>query len=262
MNHNFLKSLEEIELIMRGHQKLVMFTCVACVARSGAGGHYGMKQMHNVLTKMGKEIIYENTAAAACIEVLSVPFIKKHRSKIDDADAVVSLTCTGGMQMFTCLIPDKPVLCPVDMEGSKMMQLNPSQRDYYTDLVVNGNCISCEHCVMAYTAGICPITACPLGEEVLYGPCKDAPEQDDTCARDSAHRCVWVEIKKRGWDLESLEGLKQIHEKNHPRVEHFGGEFATKPAPMWLGNTIGGLAANLTKVNTATVLSKLAQHTF
>jgi len=29
MNHNFLKSLEEIELIVGDHQRLVMFTCVA-----------------------------------------------------------------------------------------------------------------------------------------------------------------------------------------------------------------------------------------
>ncbi len=262
MNHNFLKSLEEIELIMDGHQKLVMFTCVACVARSGAGGYHGMKQMHDVLTKMGKEIVYENTATAPCIETLSVPFVKKYRDKIDQADAVVALTCTGGMQMFTHLIPDKPVLCPVDMEGSKMMQLNPSKRDYYSDLVVNGNCISCEHCVMAYTAGICPITSCPLGDEVLYGPCENAPEEGDTCAVDPDHKCVWVEIKKRSWDLESLKGLKEIHEKNYPRVESFGGEYAAKPAPEWMRNTMGNVTANVEKTKFVSVLSRLAQHTF
>jgi hypothetical protein len=260
MNHNSLKSAEEIELMVGDYRRLVLFTCVACVARSGVGGAYGMKQMHNLLAGIGKEITLEKTAVAACIETMAVPFVRRHANKIAEADAVVALTCTGGMKMFTGLIPYRPVLCPVDMVGSKMIQLNPLVRDSYTDLVVNGNCVCCEHCVMAYTGGICPVTACPLGEKALYGPCAEAPEDgsDRRCVIDPDLDCAWVEIRRRGWNLESLEGLRGIHEKDYPRVTDFGGEYAKKPAPQWLRGTIGWLGARLP----AGAASKLAQYTF
>ena len=219
-----------------------------------------MELMNGVLTEMGKDVIFAKTAIAPCIESLVVPFVKKHTSEIAGADAVISLTCAGGTKMFSGLIREKPVLSPVDMEGSKMIHLNPVERDYYTDLVVNGNCVCCEHCVMAYTAGICPVTSCPLGEEAMYEPCDAAPMEgkDKRCVMDPDLDCAWVEIKKRGWDLEGLKGLKKIHEMDHRRVSDFGGKYASKPAPAWLRSTIGKVGAVLP----AGMASKLAQYTF
>jgi hypothetical protein len=71
------------------------------------------------------------------------------------------------------------------------------------------------HCVITYTAGICPVAECPL--ESRYGFCEKPPEAGSRkCTQDPGIDCVWVDIReeaeKRGVDIEVLEELKQIHE--------------------------------------------------
>jgi hypothetical protein len=102
-----------------------------------------------------------------------------------------------------------------------------------------GICSSCDHCVLTWTSGICPVSVCPAKKK--YGPCKKAPDQAGPCTVDPSRMCVWREIEKVG-DMAALARLAEIHDRKDyirlPLAE-------ARSTPRWLRRFSGGFMARI-----------------
>ncbi|MDM8000911.1 MAG: methylenetetrahydrofolate reductase C-terminal domain-containing protein, partial [Dehalococcoidia bacterium] len=63
----------------------------------------------------------------------------------------------------------------------------------------------CGECVLAWTGGICPFTACPKG--LLNGPCGGA--KNGKCEVSASKDCAWELIYRRLRTLGRLEDLRK-----------------------------------------------------
>jgi hypothetical protein len=115
--------------------------------------------MEQLLEEEGREVIAHSVILGACFESMALAAMKKKSTSLETADAIMALTCASGMKTLTHLLPGMPVIQPVDTVGHGAIFVTPMERDRYDHLVAHSPCISCEHCVISYTGGICPVTA-------------------------------------------------------------------------------------------------------
>jgi hypothetical protein len=136
--------------------------------------------------------------------------IRPIASKID---ALVVVSCPGGVKSANLCNPGVPVIAACDSLGS-----NPQfpRGDTRTGLVLSPSATICTdgYCVLSYTAGICPVSECP--RKTRYGPCPDFPDNSDRwCVIDPERSCVWKvigeEVARRGENLEILEDVERMH---------------------------------------------------
>jgi hypothetical protein len=213
--------------------------------------------MQQFLEGEGREVLAHSVILGACFESMTLAATKKMSDSLKTADAILALTCASGMKTLTHLHPGMPVIQPVDTVGHGAIFVTPMDRDRYDHLIAYSPCVSCEHCVISYTGGICPVTTCPA--KSMYGPCERAPRKgdEDGCALDPERSCTWLEIEKNGWDLQSLKDLEHIHMNYGIRPLSYGGRAAVVPSPEWL-RRLGGWFLSIIPQS----WSKIAQYLF
>lgn len=108
---------------------------------------------------------------------------RKNFGSIDEADAVLVLTCGAGVQTVAESV-GKPVF-----PGLESVFLGNVIRHG----VFEERCQMCGDCVLDLTAGICPVTTCPKG--LLNGPCGGM--WAGKCEVLEDRECTHVRIKKR-----------------------------------------------------------------
>jgi hypothetical protein len=93
----------------------------------------------------------------------------------------------------------------------------------------------------------------------MYGPCERAPREDGEsgCALDPERSCIWLEIEKKGWDLQGLKDLERIHLNYGIRPLSYGGRAAVVPSPELL-RRFGGWFLSIIPQS----WSKIAQYIF
>jgi hypothetical protein len=198
------KSRAELEHALRNARKVAVFSCGTCANIIDTGGPKGIEVMKRLLGELGKEVVVAEVALACCAEELMRPLFNAHRKALADCDAVVIISCAGGVKSAILSNPGAPVIAALDTLGSAPVSFQDSP-------VARSVCTTCGHCVLSYTGGICPISECPTKRK--YGPCDKAPKEGTACAVNPERDCVWIEIAKRG-DLKALEELAEIHKRN------------------------------------------------
>ena len=103
---------------------------------------------------------------------------------LEEADAIVVLSCGAGVQTVADSVPDKPVF-----PGLESLFLGNVIRHG----VFEERCQMCGECVLDLTAGICPVTTCPKG--LLNGPCGGMWE--GRCEVLTDRECTHVRIQQR-----------------------------------------------------------------
>lgn len=207
------KSADEIKFSMRKYEKIGIISCSVCANLSDTGGKEGLELMEGLCREWGKEVtgfLIFGACVGSFMEYAMNRYIRPIRSRLD---AVLVISCSGGVKTANLHSPGVPVLAACDSFGS--IPLTPREGPHDSP-VVDGVCPICEdgHCVMSYTAGICPVTGCPL--QSRYGFCDNPPKGDSRiCTEDPGKECVWVEIReeaeKRGVDIGALQELERIH---------------------------------------------------
>jgi len=195
-----LKSAEEIRYSLRDARKVALFVCDFCANLSGNGGVKGKRYLRKRLEEWGKEVVLSENIMAICSEEIIAFALKKYRKSIDECDAIVLGACSIGVRATLFCDPGVPVIGLSDPVGISVISRQAEHMDI---------CRTCGHCVISFTAGICPLSRCPAGR--LYEPCEKRPLNGTLCALDPQRQCVWSEIEKVG-DLEALRDLKRIHE--------------------------------------------------
>ena len=114
---------------------------------------------------------------------------------IDEADAVLVLSCGVGVQTVAEYLDTKPVYAGCDTVRLPGFQgVTPQEFD----------CGQCGECYLNYTGGICPITAC--SKSLVNGQCGGS--KDGKCEVNPEMECGWERIYRRLKMLGRLDALK------------------------------------------------------
>ena len=127
--------------------------------------------------------------------------LKKHMSKIQEADLVLVFSCGVGVQTVAEYLDDKMVCAACDTYPVPGFQ-GVTPLEY--------KCDQCGECYLNLTGGICPITAC--SKSLVNGQCGGS--KNGKCEVDSEMECGWERIYRRLKEIGRLDALKcptQIH---------------------------------------------------
>ena len=192
------KTLEQIEAMIEGLDKILVAGCGTCVAVCMAGGEKEAELLAAELRMKGKldgkqRTIDQITITRQCDK----EYLEQLAKYIDDYDAVVSMGCGAGVQFLAERYDDKVVLPALNTrfigvaEGAGVW----TQR-----------CMACSDCILDQTGGVCPMTIC--AKNLLNGPCGGTDK--GKCEVDSEKDCAWTLIYNKMEKLGRLDYIKKI----------------------------------------------------
>ncbi len=192
------KPIEEIIREVEDYDRLLVLGCNECVTVCEAGGKKEVGVLASVLRmhfiKEGKEKkIDERTLERQCDH----EYLEEIRDVIDQYDAVLSLACGVGVQFAAEKYLSTPIL-----PGVNTICLGANEeRGVWTE-----RCQACGECVLARTAGICPVSRC--AKRVLNGPCGGS--SNGKCEINKDLDCAWQLIIDRLHALDRMDEYEKV----------------------------------------------------
>ncbi len=192
------KSIEQIEAMLEGFDRILLVGCGTCVAVCMAGGEKEVELLAAELRMKGKmegrqRTVDEITITRQCDK----EYLEALAKYVDQYDVILSAGCGAGVQFLAERYEDKIVLPALNTrfigvaEGAGVW----TQR-----------CMACEDCILDQTGGICPMTIC--AKNLLNGPCGGTDH--GKCEVDSEKDCAWTLIYNRMKKLGRLDYIKKI----------------------------------------------------
>lgn len=195
------KPIEELAERLSGFGKILIVGCNECVTVCEAGGKKEVAVLASALRMYfmneGKDVrIDEATLERQC----DPEYLEELRKSIDHYDAVLSLACGVGVQFLAEKYARIPVLPGVDTCFMGVTE----ERGVWSE-----RCQGCGQCILASTAGICPVSRC--AKRLLNGPCGGSSKGKCEISKDVP--CAWQLIIDR---LKELGRLDEDYEKLAP----------------------------------------------
>ena len=185
-----LKSKETLGSLISG--KVFLIICHGCKEVSFPEAEAA--ELQKELLEAGKLTGVLTTDYICNVENLKAR-LERRRAMLDEADAVLVLSCGVGVQTVAELVSDKKVYAGCDTYRLPGFQ-------GVTPLEVN--CDQCGECFLNLTGGICPITAC--SKSLVNGQCGGA--KNGHCEVDPNMECGWERIYRRLEAVGRLDVLK------------------------------------------------------
>ena len=179
------KPIDEILNYIAPYPDVLIVGCGGCVSVCLAGGQTEVK-----ILQIELELARDKTKSAGQLSGYTVErqCNAQYLGSLDDmakrADCLLSMACGAGVQLLAEKYPDTPVFPAVNTIAIGV------------DLDVGlyeERCRACGECVLAYTAGVCPVTRCAKG--LFNGPCGGT--NGDKCEVSTDIHCAWHEIYTR-----------------------------------------------------------------
>lgn len=176
------KSFDEIGQQLEGLERVYIIGCGTCATMTRTGGREEVLDMKERLQGVGKMVTGWTVIPIACDEMTEVS-LRENNGAIQSADCILVMSCALGVHRV-CSYIAKPVI--------------PALDTLFIGVEDGPGCFSevcdqCGQCVLGYTAGICPITACHKG--LLNGPCGGT--NNGKCEVDNEKDCAWTLIYQR-----------------------------------------------------------------
>lgn len=209
------KSIEDIIKQVEKFEKILILGCNECVTVCEAGGKKEVEILASALrmyfiNKKKEKQIFEKTLERQCDH----EYLEEIRKDIDKYDAILSLACGVGVQ-FTA---EKYLSMPL-IPGVDTICLGANEdRGLWTE-----RCQACGKCVLAETAGICPISRC--AKRVLNGPCGGA--SNGKCEIDKNLDCAWQLIIDRLKALDRFDDYEKVMPIKDWSTDRAGGPRTT-----------------------------------
>ncbi len=185
-----LKPADEILGYLKNDSNVFILSCNGCAQSSGTGGPAQIAAMRTRLWENGKTVTGAMTVDFLCEKALVNSRLWGRRDQINISDSILVMTCGIGVQAVAASapVPCHPACNTLSLGGIRG-KWPGSER-----------CDECGDCVLDYTGGICPRTACTKG--LMNGQCGGA--SNGKCEVNAAIDCGWEKIYRR------LEGLNQV----------------------------------------------------
>ena len=197
-----LKSLSEIASSIAGYSKVLVLGCGGCVTVCRSGGD---AEAHDLSLRLSHPEQYRGTPPDLVVDTVERQcendLIKAYLKVPAGIEAILSLACGAGVQIVADAfkpLPVIPALTTTFMGGAD----EPG--------VWREKCRGCGDCLLACTAGICPIALC--AKRLLNGPCGGS--RGGTCEVGPEIPCAWARIYAR---LEKQGRLHLMDELRTPR---------------------------------------------
>jgi hypothetical protein len=192
-----MKPLEEILDSLGTEKKIFIVGCKGCAEVSQTGGEQQVLEMKQNLEQAGKEVTGTTVIDFLCDKSLVKLRLMTHDGEVTDADSLLVMTCGIGIQA-TAAVVDKVThpACNTMSVGGATGTWRGSER-----------CGECGDCLLDFTGGICPVTAC--SKSLINGICggmKDGRCEVEPDVRD----CGWYLIYERLKKLNRLDKMKEI----------------------------------------------------
>ena len=180
------KPWEEILGYLEAENNIFILGCNGCAEASGSGGPTQVAEMQQKLKEAGKRVAGTMVIDFLCQKALVKSRLRPRTEQVAAADSILVMTCGLGVQAVAASVNKvcHPACDTINMGGS---------RGEWTG---GERCLECGECLLEYTGGICPLTACT--KSLLNGACGGA----------SAGKCELDPDKDCGWEL-IYERLKQ-----------------------------------------------------
>lgn len=218
-----LKPLDEILGYLNGEKSIFLVGCKGCAEACQTGGEKQVVEMKGGLEEEGKAVIGWTVIDFLCDKALVKMRLRAHGSRIASADSLLVMSCGIGVQAVAAVV-EKVVhpACNTISVGGVQGTWPGSER-----------CLQCGDCLLDWTGGICPLTACTKG--LLNGPCGGA--KDGRCEFEpEARECGWHLIYERLKKLGRLDKLRDAP----PLIKHYA---KTQPPKSLRDTTFWALEA-------------------
>ena len=200
------KQWEEILSYLDGENSVFILGCNGCAQASGTGGPAQVEEMKNKLGEIGKKITGSTVIDFLCEKALVKSRLRNKVEQLEAADSILVMTCGVGVQAVSAAVNKicHPACDTINLGGSRG-EWRGSER-----------CIECGECLLDYTGGICPLTACTKG--LINGQCGGA--SNGKCELDPEKDCGWELIYNRLKGLNQLDKLKEfISPKDYSKMK-------------------------------------------
>jgi hypothetical protein len=190
------KPFEEIVGYLEGESRVFLLGCDGCAQASGTGGPVQIAEMKTKLEAEGKTVTGTDVVGFLCEKALIRSRLAPRTEEIMQADSVLVMTCGVGIQATAASL-NKACHpgCDTQNLGGSRGEWPGSER-----------CAECAECVLEWTGGICPLTACT--KHLLSGQCGGATK--GKCELDAAKDCGWEQIYYRLKAIGQLDKLKRV----------------------------------------------------
>jgi hypothetical protein len=199
-----LKSIDEIQEMLRPFRKVAVIGCAGCY---GEGGRDGVARVTEELRERGVDVVATGVTGRQCAWVEraareglqggeAIPSLVRMNGDVEEADALLSLACGVGAQTLTRFAGEKALL-----PGFNTFFLGRREVDVFRE-----QCVGCGNCIIHLTGGICPVAKCPKSD--LNGPCGGV--NNGMCEVYPDNACVWMDIYEKLKAAGSLDNLKKI----------------------------------------------------
>ena len=211
------KPFPEILKSMEGEKRIFIVGCRGCAEACNTGGEPQVLEMKQKLEKEGKKQVVGYTVVDfLCDKALVKYRLSAHEDAIVGADSLLILTCGLGVQATSAVV-DK-VIHP----GANTINVGGARGEWRGE----ERCLECGDCLLDYTGGICPLTACT--KSLINGPCGGA--KDGKCEFEP-------ETRDCGWHL-IYERLKQRNQLDRMRTVVAPKDWSKMRPPKELRSTI------------------------
>ena len=191
------KPLEDILDYLEGEKSVFILGCNGCAQSSGSGGPAQVEEMKEKLENAGKKVTGSKVIDFLCEKALVKSGLRGWVEQVAAADSILVMTCGIGVQAVAASVNKvcHPACNTVNLGGSRG-EWQGSER-----------CRECGQCLLDYTGGICPITACTKSlvngacGGASHGKCELSPERD----------CGWELIYWRLKEKNQLDKLQALH---------------------------------------------------
>ncbi|HUV52842.1 MAG TPA: methylenetetrahydrofolate reductase C-terminal domain-containing protein [Dehalococcoidia bacterium] len=197
------KPLEEITQQLEGLHRLYLVGCGTCATMTKTGGKEEVLAMKERLQGAGKMITGWTVIPTAC-DTMTEASLAENNGAIQSADCFLVMSCALGVQKIASY-NGKPAIPALD---TLFIGVEDSP-GYFHEV-----CDQCGHCVLGYTAGICPITACHKG--LMNGPCGGT--NNGKCEIDKNRDCAWTLIYNRLKEQGRLDLMKKYQPPRNSQI--------------------------------------------
>ena len=188
------KPFEEILGYLDGEKSVFILGCNGCAQSSGSGGPVQVEEMKAKLEEAGKKVTGTKVIDFLCEKALVKSGLRGRVEQVAAADSILVMTCGIGIQAVAAAVNKvcHPACNTVNLGGSRG-EWKGSER-----------CQECGQCLLDYTGGICPITACT--KSLVSGACGGA--SNGKCELSPDRDCGWELIYNRLKEKGQLDKLK------------------------------------------------------
>ena len=178
-----LKPTAEILEYLGSEQSVFIVACNGCATGCQAADPEHAERLAAELSEQGKRVTGAARVDMVCNAGLTALMLMQHLAAVNEADSLLVMSCGVGIQAVAEAV-EKPV-----HPATNSLYLGGFQGLWRSE----PRCAECGNCMLDYTGGICPYTAC--SKSLLYGSC--GGPKDGMCEVDPEVPCGWIRIYER-----------------------------------------------------------------